>query len=86
MNKILFIICINCLFFSCMQSPNMKHDLKQLHSKPFIICNDMTITYNGKDSIMNDFFNNSIKFVIYTDSTSRTSCNVNRMDLWNPFF
>lgn len=83
MNKLLPIICL--FVWSCSNTSKLKKDLAELCLNPIEIPTDLIIDYNGIDSLIDIFSDVDLKYIVYTDSVSCSSCYINKMYLWQPF-
>ena len=84
MNKLRIGIFTILLFISCGNEAKIKKDLSKLMSNSITFPNESIITINGKDSLVTDYFESDYKMVIYIDSEGCTSCEINKMILWDP--
>lgn len=83
MNNLLVMIVL--LFTSCSNESKINKDILKLMSNPISLPCNATITVNGKDSLIKDYFESNYKMIIYTDSLECTSCEISNMRLWKPF-
>ncbi len=70
------------LLTACACSKSPKEELLLLRSTPIQLPKNSIITYLGKDTLATDYFRSKYKVVIYTDSTSCSSCALNKLYLW----
>lgn len=80
-------ILVFVLFFYLSGCRNqIKNEIKQMQSQRFNIdTKQMIQTVNGKDTIIHFKKDHILKLVIFTDSTSCTSCAMKQMYHWDPF-
>ena len=76
------IIPVVLLFLSCGNSRKIKEDLKILQSKSITIPKDVKILVHGEDSVINNFMDSELKWIVYADSVSCNSCIVSNMTNW----
>lgn len=67
---------------SCTRGTALEEELSLLRSTPIQLPEKSIITYLGKDTLATDYFKSKYKMVIYTDSTSCSSCALNKLYLW----
>ncbi len=67
---------------SCTRGSSLEEELSLLRSTPIQMPEKSIITYLGKDTPATDYFKSKYKMVIYTDSTSCSSCALNKLYLW----
>lgn len=70
------------IFFSCQNSP-MREKYKELKNSNIKFSNQLEVLYNGKDTMINDFWINALKIVIYKDSISCNECYIESLLQWN---
>ena len=79
MKNILIInICI-LLLFSCGKSNKIKRDLKMLQSKSITIPTNIEILINSKNPSIENFMDSELKLIIYTDSFSCSTCEIDKL-------
>lgn len=81
--KVVYLFVITFLLCCC-NDMRLKDSLNLLYSKKIEIPTNLRTTYNGKDSLMNEMFENKFKLIVYFDSTGCSSCNISKMYMWKP--
>ena len=81
----IFILSLVCLLFSCTEK-NIKREILQLQSQKILIPTDsMLHQINGRDTILGNTFDISIKLVVYSDSSICSSCALQALNKWDSF-
>ena len=81
----IFILSLVCLLFSCTEK-NIKREILQLQSQKILIPTDsMLHQINGRDTILGNTFDKSIKLVVYSDSSICSSCALQALNKWDSF-
>lgn len=70
-----------CLIYACQN--DFERDYSKLKSSKIEIPSDMSMTYEGKDTVINDIWTSDLKLIVYKDSTSCTSCFIETLPRWN---
>ena len=85
MKQILFLISL-VFVFSCSDRSKLKQDLAKLQSIEIAVTLDkMQHQINGIDTLLANFTDSELKLVVYSDSSTCSSCAIQKMFLWNSF-
>lgn len=85
MKKLLYLFVLIFLV-GCGSRPQLKREFEQLFSQEIILPANAFITYNGKDTVINDFFDGIMKQVVFVDSVDCNACVIEKLKLWQPIF
>lgn len=69
------------LFSSCKSEFEKEYSL--LKGSHIAFPNTLSMTFEGKDTIVNELFNSQYKLVVYKDSMSCTPCYIETLSKWN---
>lgn len=86
--KILYSIAIISIFLllSCFNNKsNIAKELSELQSNTIVFPVEYSIIAEGRDTIIPNFMHSDVKLIVYTDSSSCSSCEINKMYQWDSF-
>lgn len=81
----------NCLyifllfFVSCRDGQSLSEEIALLESRPVVLPSDSVFTVYDMDSIYISRIDSKLRYIVYSDSLSCTSCMINNLVSWNPF-
>jgi len=77
-------LCVFPLFILCSCTNNrLVKDVERFKGQEIIIPADLDAVWNGRDTILTGFTEAPIKLVVWYDSLGCTSCEANKMHVWD---
>lgn len=81
--KYSYVLCL-LLLFSCGNKKQLSKDYELLQSAPISFPVTAQIVYDGRDTVIDDFYNATLKQVIFVDSLDCSPCFIKGMNSWAP--
>lgn len=85
MKNIIFIF-ISFLLIGCGEKRKVKEAYAKMCATNIVFPETAQVTYNGKDTVIADFYTAQMKQVVFVDSMDCTSCIISKLALWKPMF